>query len=149
MFFGIDEHSLPDSAQLDDDERAAVYRAVMRERGGWRQWIIAFTLMVGVITIVTVGRVFGFRALGLSARTPTWLEVVIGIIISVVLAIVTERIMQGRLRRLAWKELAARGYAVCAACGYSLVGIESEKCPECGEAFDMAAITAARARPDA
>jgi len=41
-------------------------------------------------------------------------------------------IFRERLRRALRAELAQRGHALCARCGYDLRGLSADRCPECG-----------------
>ncbi len=42
-------------------------------------------------------------------------------------------VYRGAIRPACWAILAARGEAICIACGYNLTGNVSGRCPECGE----------------
>lgn len=116
------EHAaFPDIAAWHD----AMSEARREGRGHWSLWMLIAAVFPGYIVCVS-GLSLVFLRCGLE-----WIVLVSALIYLILFTVVAVYAWR-RARRSLWRQLRAAGVPTCVSCGYSLCGLDSPRCPECG-----------------
>lgn len=138
---------LPEARLLTDEAERRELLADVQYRlwSHWRAWALIPLILVffaplgfGIWYGLTWLRVSSPMAGGIAGG-------VVGMGATACVAVFSRRTLRRHARDLLWHY----GVPVCHACGYSLVNLPGERCPECGEAFDLAQVEEAQAKRDA
>lgn len=118
--------------------RDLVWGPIDCEVPGWIGCAVGRAIFLGVPTVLIVASAMGVAANGeftIDAVTSEMFSQTTGVMLVLIPALFTLMLVVS-LRQLAAQRRRERLAPLCQRCGYSLKGLSSSRCPECGSPFD-------------